>query len=167
MRPWLYAAALLFSGAASAVVLWNPYATLIVGTCDACILLGLEWKRALPILLSGWLLYLPLGAAISRALPPALGYLGAGLFTIVMAESLAFDYEASLLLGSPKGVDAETRALATELGKTHTRKVAVYVGLSLCIMAAAWVVSGTTSYASELAAVAVLLMLTIVVYASR
>lgn len=164
-RP--YAAVLLIAAAASAVVAWNPLATIIVGGSTAALLVGLQWKRVVPTLAAGWLLYLPMAVALTRFFPASWSYLASGLFAVVIPEKLVFEYEVSAVLGSPTGVDSETRSYISKLSAAHMREMSVYAVLVLGVMAVASLASGLTYYASELITAAVLLILVIVIYATR
>lgn len=158
---------LLCTAASAAVVLWNPLATVMVSACIAALLVGFRWKRVMPTLLAGWLLYLPLAVALTEFFPASWSYLASGLFVIVVSESLIFQYEASVVLESPTGVDAEARILLSDLSRAHGRKVSEYAALAVTVMVASFVISGLTHYASELIAATMLLMLIIVIYATR
>jgi hypothetical protein len=164
-RP--YAAILLTAAAASAVVAWNPLATVIIGGSTAALLVGLQWKRVVPTLAAGWLLYLPMAVTLTRFFPASWSYLAAGLFAVVVPEKLVFEYEVSAVLGSPTGVDAEARSRISKLSTAHTREMSVYAALALGVMAIASLASGLTSYASELITAAMLLILIIMIYATR
>jgi hypothetical protein len=164
-RP--YAALLLVAAAASAVVAWNPLATLVVGGSTLALLVGLQWKRVGPTLGAGWLLYLPMAVTLTRVMPPSWSYLAAGLFAVVVPERLTFEYEVSEVLRSPTGVDSEVRSRISRLSKAHWMETVKYAALALAVMAIASVASYLTSYASELITAAVLLVFLIVIYATR
>ena len=164
-RP--YAAILLIAAAASAVAAWNPLATVIVGGSTAALLVGLQWKRVVPTLAAGWLLYLPMAVALTRFFPASWSYLASGLFAVVIPEQLVFEYDVSAVVGSPTGVDAEARSYISRLSAAHTKKMSVYAALALGVMAVASLASGLTYYASELIAAAILLILVVMVYATR
>jgi hypothetical protein len=164
-RP--YAALLLVGEAASAAVVWNSLATIIVGGSTVALLAGLQWKRVVPTMMAGWLLYLPMAVALTQFFPASLSYLASGLFAVVVPERLAFEYDVSAALGSPSGVDAEARSRVSKLSKAHWRRMSVYAALALSVIAVASVVSGLTSYASELIMATILLILVIMVYSTR
>ena len=164
-RP--YAVILLVAAAASAVVAWNPLATVIVGGSTVALLAGLQWKRVVLTLAAGWLLYLPMAVALSQFFPASWSYLASGLFAVVVPEKLVFEYDVSAVLGSPSGVDAEARSYISRLSMAHTREMSVYAALALSVMAIASLASGLTSYASELITTATLLILIIMIYATR
>jgi len=161
------AALLLFAAAAAAVVLWTASATIVVGACVVVLFIGFRWKRVVLTMLSGWFLYVPLASALAKVLPAAWSYLASGLFVIVVSERLVFEYETSAVLVSRTGVDGEARSLISEVSRAHRRRLSVYVALSAGVMAASLVVAGLTSYASELIAATILLMLVTMVYATR
>ncbi len=164
-RP--YAIVLLLAAAAAAVVSWNPLASVLVTGCAALLVAGFVWKRVLPTLLSGLLVYPALAVALTRILPATWSYLASGLFVIVICERMTFEYEVSAVLGSPTGIDAGARSLVSEVSRAHTRKLALYVALAALVIAGSILVSAFTVYASELIAAAMLLMLVIYFYATR
>lgn len=164
-RP--YAVTMLLAAAAAAVVSWNPLASVMAGACAAFLVAGVVWKRVLPTLLAGVLLYPPLAMALTRLLPPAWSCLASGLFVIVDCERITFEYETSAMLGSPTGIDTEARSLVSEVSRAHTRKVFQYVALAALVIAGSVAASAFTVYASELIAAAMLLVLAIFVYATR
>ena len=86
---------------------------------------------------------------------------------IVVCERMTFEYEVSAVLVSPKGIDAETRSLASEVSRAHARKMSLYVALAALVIAGSAVASAFTVYASELIAAGMLLVLAIFVYATR
>jgi hypothetical protein len=158
---------LLCTGASAAVLLWNPFATIIVGAFTAALLIGFRWRRALPTILAGWLLYPPLAVALTAYLPALWSYLGSGLFVIVTSERLAFDYDASQVLEAPTGIDSEARSLLSEVARAHRRRLSTYAALAVAVMVASYAGSGLTHYASELIAATLLLLLIIVIYTTR
>jgi hypothetical protein len=158
---------LLCTGALAAVIIWNPLATFMVGACTVALLVGFRWKRGLPTLAGGWLLYPPLAVALTKFIPAFWSYLASGLFIIVVSERLIFEYEVSLVLESPVGVDAEARSLVSELSKAHAKKMSAYVALAVAVMAASAAVSDTTHYASELIAATLFLIIIIAIYVTR
>jgi hypothetical protein len=158
---------LLLAAAAAAVVSWNPLVSLLVAAGAASLLLGFVWKRALPTLIAGLLLYPPLALALIKALPASWSYLASGLFVIVVCERMTFEYDLSSALGSPTGIDAEARSLASEVSRAHARRVYQYSFLAGLVIAGSVVASGFTVYAPELIAAAILLMVAILVYATR
>jgi hypothetical protein len=164
-RP--YAIIFLLAAAAAAVLSWNPLASAMVAACAAFLLAGFVWKKVLPTLLAGLLLYPVLAAALSYILPLTWSYLASGLFAIVVCERMAFEYDVSAVLGSPTGIDAEARSLVSEVSRAHTRKMSIYVALAVLVIVGSAVASAFTVYASELIAAAMLLMFVIVVYAAR
>lgn len=164
-RP--YAALLLLAAAASAVAVWNTLATIVIGMSTVALLVGLQWKRVAPTLLAAWLLYLPMAVALTRFFPASWSYLASGLFAVVVPEKLVFEYEALAVLGCPTGVDAEAKSLVSKLSRTHGRKMLVYAALAVSVMAVSSVVSRMTSYASELITATILLILTIMIFATR
>jgi hypothetical protein len=164
-RP--YAVLLLVAAAGSAVAAWNPLATIVIGGSIAALLVGLQWRRAVPTLAAGWLLYLPMAVALIRIFPVSWSYLAAGLFAVVVPERLVFEYEVSAVLGSPTGVDAEARSHVSRLSMAHWRSLSIYTSLALIVMTVAAIASNLTSYASELITSAVLLIIIIAIYATR
>jgi len=164
-RP--YAAILLVASAASAVVAWNVLATLVIGASTAALLVGLRWRRVGPTLAAGWLLYLPMAVALARFFPAAWSYLAAGLFAVVVPERMAFEYDVSEALESPTGVDAEAKSSAVRLSKAHGRAVSIYASLALGVMVVSSLVAGLASYASVLITATVLLILAVLIYATR
>jgi hypothetical protein len=164
-RP--FAIILLLAAAVAAVVSWNPLASLLVAAGAAFLVAGFAWKRVMPTLLSGLLLYPALAMALTRVLPATWSYLASGLFVIVICERTTFEYEVSTVLGSPTGIDVEARSLAFEVSKAHARKVYLYVALATLVIAASAVASTFTVYAPELIAAAMLLMVAIFVYGTR
>lgn len=164
-RP--FALILILTAAAAAVVSWNPLASIMVAACLAFFLVGYVQKRPLPTLFAGLLLYPPLAWALTTAFPATWSYLASGLFAIVICEKMTFEYEVSTVLGSLTGIDSETRSLATEVSKEHTKKVSLYVALVALVIAGSAATSAFTSYASVLTASAMLLMLSILIYATR
>lgn len=164
-RP--FAIILLLAAAAAAAVSWNPLASVMVAACAASLLVGFVRKKVLPTLLAGLLLYPPLALALTRVLPATWSYLATGLFVIVICERATFEYEVSTVLGSPTGIDAEARSLASEVSKAHARKMYLYVALAALVIAGSAVASAFTVYAPELVAAAMLLMVAVFVYATR
>jgi hypothetical protein len=158
---------LLLAAAAAAGVSWNTLASVMVVACAASLLVGFMWKRPMPTLLAGLLLYPPLAAALTTVFPATWSYLASGLFVIVICERMTFEYEVSAVLGSPNGIDAEARSLASEVSRAHAKRVFLYVALAALVIAGSAVASAFTVYASVLIAVAMLLMLVILVYATR
>ena len=167
MSPRPYAFVLLFAAATAAVVSWNSLTSTLVAACTACLLVGFVWRRILPTLLAGVLLYPALALAMTAALPAAWSCLASGLFVIVVCERMTFEYEASEVLGSSTGVDAEARSLVSEVSRAHARKLALYVTLASLVIAGSALVSRFTVYASVLVAAAMLLMLAVLAYATR
>lgn len=164
-RP--YALILLLAAAASSVVSWNFLTSALAGACAASLLAGLAWKKAMPTLLAGCLVYPVLGVTLARVLPVAWSFLASGLFLIVVCERITFEYEVSEVLESPTGVDAEARSRASEVSKSHARKMAQFVALAALVMAGSAIVSAFSIYASVLVAAAILLVLVVLVYATR
>ena len=164
-RP--YAAVILTASAASAFILWSAMAATFIGMSIAVLLIGLQWKRVGPTLVAGWLLYLPMAVALTRFFPASWSYLASGLFAVVIPEKLTFEYEASAVLESPTGVDAETRSHISKLSRAHWRSLSIYASLALVVMTIAAVASNLTSYASELITAAMLLIIIVAVYATR
>jgi len=164
-RP--YAVILLAAAAGSAVAVWNPLATIIIGGSIAALLVGLQWRRVVPTLAAGWLLYLPMAVALIRILPVSLSYLAAGLFAVVVPERLVFEYDVSAVLGSRVGVDVEAKSHVSRLSKAHWRSLSIYTSLALIVMTVAAIASNLTSYASELITAAILLVIIIAIYATR
>jgi|GEM_PF-564785 len=162
-RP--FAVILLLAAAAAAVISWNPLASVMVGACAASLVAGFVWKKVLPTLIAGLLLYPPLAMALTTALPPSWSCLASGLFVIVVCERMTFEYEVSAVLVSPTGIDAETRSLASEVSRAHAKKMSLYVVLAAMVIAGSAVASAFTVYASELIAAAMLLVLAVFVYA--
>ena len=168
MSPRPYAIVLLFAAATAAVVSWNSLASTLVAACTACLLVGFVWRRILPTLLAGVLLYPALALAMkTAALSAAWSCLASGLFVIVVCERMTFEYDASEVLGSSTGVDAEARSLVSEVSRAHARKLVLYVTLASLVIAGSALVSTFTVYASVLVAAAMLLMLAVLAYATR
>jgi hypothetical protein len=159
--------ALLLAAAAAAVVSWDRLVSVIVAACLALLLVGFVWKRVVPTLLAGLLLYPALAVALTRVLPATWSYLASGLFVIVVCERMTFEYDLSAVLESPTGIDAEARSLASEVSRAHTRKISLYVALAALVIAGSAMVSAFTLYASVPIAAAMLLILVILVYATR
>ena len=164
-RP--FAMIFLLAAAAAAVVSWDLLASVTVVACAASLLVGLASKRPVPTLLAGLLLYPVLAVALTTVLPATWSYLASGLFAIVVCERITFEYEVSTVLGSPTGIDAEARSLVSEVSRAHTRKMSLYVALAASVIAISAATSAFTVYASELIAAAILLMLVVLVYATR
>jgi len=162
-----FAMIMLLAAAAAAAVSWNPLASLLVAACLGSLLAGFVWKKVLPTLLSGCLLYPALAMALTRLLPATWSYLASGLFIIVICEMVTFEYAMSSVVGAPTGIDAEAKSSASEVSRAHTKKISLYVALAALVIAGSAVASGFTVYASELIAAAMLLMLVILVYATR
>jgi hypothetical protein len=161
------AAILVLVATAAAVAAWNPVASVMVAACAIFLLVGLAWKRVLPTLLAGCLLYPVLAVALTRGLLATWSFLASGLFVIVVCERMTFEYELSTVLESPTGIDAEARSRALEVSRAHMRKISLYVALAAFVIAGSVVVSTFTVYASELIAATMLLMLVVLVYATR
>lgn len=161
------AVVLILIATAAAVAAWNPVASLMVGACAISLLAGLAWKRVLPTLLAGCLLYPVLAVALTRVLAPTWSFLASGLFVIVVCERMTFEYELSIVLESPTGIDAEARSRGLEVSRAHMRKTFLYVALAALVIAGSWVASAFTVYASELIVTTMLLMLVVLVYATR
>jgi hypothetical protein len=121
----------------------------------------------MPTLLAGLFLYPPLAVALTRVLPAAWSFLASGLFVIVVCERMTFEYEVSAVLESPTGVDAEVRSRVSEVSRAHARKISMYVGLAALVIAGSAAASAFTVYAPELIVAAMLLILVILVYATR
>ena len=164
-RP--YAMILLLAALAAAVVSWSSLASAMVVACAISLLVGLVWKRPMPTLLAGLFLYPPLAVALTRVLPAAWSFLASGLFVIVVCERMTFEYEVSAVLESPTGVDAEVRSRVSEVSRAHARKISMYVGLAALVIAGSAAASAFTVYAPELIVAAMLLILVILVYATR
>jgi hypothetical protein len=158
---------MLLAAASSALADRNVFATLFVVVAILALVVGLRRKGTLPTFMSGWLIYLPLGVALSGYFPPFWSYLGSGLFATAVPEKLSFEYDASAVLGSPTGVDAEVRSRLSALSSAHRNRMLKYAALSVGLMGVAAVVSGATSYASELIAATALLILLTALYATR
>jgi len=92
-RP--FAIILLLAAAAAAVASWNLLASAIAAACTASLLVGIAWKRVMPTMLAGLLLYPALAVALTRVLPTAWSCLASGLLLIVVCERMTFEYEAS------------------------------------------------------------------------
>ena len=164
-RP--FAIALLLSAAASAVVLWDALAAVLAAGCAVSLLVGLTWRRTMPTIFAGCLLYAPLAVALTSILPGTWGYLASGLFIIVISERMTFEYDVSAVLESPTGVDARVRSLVSDVSRAHARKLLTYAALATIVIAASAFASYFTVYASELVAASVLLMLVVLVYKGR
>jgi hypothetical protein len=158
---------LLCTGASVAAILWNPLATVMVSLSTVALLVGFRWKRGLPTWLAGWLLYLPLAVALTTILPVSWSYLLSGLFVIVSSERLVFEYEASVVLESRTGVDAEAKSLVSELSRAHGKRIFAYIGVAAVVMITSSAISGMTYYASELIAATLFVVLIIVLYVTR
>jgi hypothetical protein len=164
-RP--FAIILLLAAAAAAIVSWNPVVSVLAEACAASLLVGFVWRRVLPTLLAGLLLYQGLAVALTTFLPATWSYLTSGLFVIVTCERMTFEYEMSEVLGSPTGIDAEARSLVSKVSRMHSRKMARYVALAALVIAGSAVASAFTVHASELIVAAMLLFLAILFYATR
>lgn len=164
-RP--YTIILLIAAAASAVASWDLLASVLAAACAASLVAGFVWKRVLPTLLAGLLLYPPLAVALTRVLPAAWSYLASGLFVIVVCERMTFEYDVSKALESPTGIDAEARSRVSEVSRAHTRKMFLYVALAALVIAGSAATSAYTLYAPELIAAGMLLMLAVLFYATR
>lgn len=162
-----YAMILLLAAGAAAVASWGILASLLAASCAASLMAGLTWKRVMPTLLAGCLLYPVLAVALARVLPPAWSVFASGLFVIVVCERLTFEYELSVVLESPTGIDEEARSRASEISRAHARRMSLYIVLAVLVIAGSAAASAFTVYASELIAAAMLLMLTVLVYATR
>lgn len=158
---------LVLVASAAAVVVWNPLASILVAVCAISLLVGLAWKMVLPTLLAGCLLYPVLAVALTGVFSATWSFLASGLFVIVVCERMTFEYELSTVLESPTGIDAEARSQALEVSRAHIRKISLYVALAALVIAGSWTVSAFTVYASELIAATMLLMLVVLVYATR
>ena len=164
-RP--FAIILLLAAAAAAAVSWDPLVSVMVAACTVSLLVGIVWKRVMPTLLAGLLLYPDLAMALARVLPATWSYLASGLFVIVICERMTFEYEMSAVLESPTGVDAEARSLVSEVSRAHTKKMSMYIALAAFVITGSAAASAFTVYASELIAAAMLLMLVVLVYSTR
>jgi hypothetical protein len=164
-RP--FAITLLGTSAVAAVVSWNFLASLVVAACGTSLVVGFVWKRVLPTLIAGLLLYPVLAVALTTVLPATWSYLASGLFVIVLCERLTFEYDASRVLESPTGIDAETRSLVSQVSRAHTKKMFTYIALAALVVAGSAVASTYTVRASELIAAAMLLFLVVLIYAIR
>jgi hypothetical protein len=162
-----YATILLLSAVGAAVFAGNPLGSAMVAACVALLLAGYVWKKTMPTLLSGLLLYPVLAVALAGVLPVTWSFLASGLFVIVICERMTFEYEVSTVLESPTGIDAEARLRTSAVSKAHTRKMSMYVALAALVIACSTAVSVFTVYASELTVAAMLLMLALLVYATR
>ncbi len=164
-RP--YAMVLLLATTAAAVASWDFLMSVLAAVCAASLLAGLVWKRVLPTLFAGCLLYPVLAVALTRVFPATWSFLASGLFVIVVCERMTFEYDVSMVVESPTGVNAETKSWVSEVSRAHTRKMSRYVALAALVIAGAAAASASTVYASELVAAAMLLMLVVLVYATR
>lgn len=164
-RP--FAIILLLAAAAAAVASWNLLVSVMAAASTASLLGGIAWKRVMPTLLAGLLLYPALAVALTRVLPAAWSCLASGLFLIVVCERMTFEYDVSAVLESPTGVDAEARSLVSHVSRAHTKKMSTYVALAALVIAGSAAASAFTVYASELIVAAMLLMLVVFVYATR
>jgi len=59
------------------------------------------------------------------------------------------------------------RSLVSEFSRAHVRRMFLYVTLAALVIAGSAAISAFTVYASELVAAAMLLMLVVIVYATR
>ena len=164
-RP--YALLLLLSGAVSAAVLWYPLATGLVGAAAALLLAGFHWRRAMPTLVAGFLLYAPLALALAEALPALWSYILSALYVIVVCERMTFEYELSEVLRSPTGIDVDSESKVAKASREHAKGLAYFVSLSGLVMAGAAAASYLTVLAPEFIAAGILLMLVLVVYSRR
>jgi hypothetical protein len=162
-----FAMVLLLVAAAAAVASWDVLASVMVAACLASLLVGFLRRRLVPTLLAGLLLYPALAVALTKVFPATWSYLASGLFVIVICERMTFEYDLSAVLESATGIDTEARSLASEVSRAHTRKMSLYVALAALVIAGSAAASAFTVYASELIAAAMLLMLVILVYATR
>jgi len=165
-RP--YVLALLAATVLSVVVAWNSSLSLLAVAGSAVLAASLVRKSVNLALLAGCFLYLPLAVALSLALNlVALSYIASGLFIVVMTELATFQYELSAMLESPTGVDSEAASLASEVSRAHAKKLSLYLGLAVLVVAVSAGMAEATIYASELIAAAILLVLLVLVYATR
>ena len=165
-RP--YVLALPVMTAASVVVAWNSSLSLLAVAGAIILVGGLVRKSVNLALFAGCLLYLPIAVALSMAVHlVALSYLVSGLLIVVMTEMATFQFELSELLESPTGIDSEAASLVSSLSIAHTRKLSLYAGLAIVVVAASAGLAWGTVFAPELIAAAILLTLLVLVYASR
>ena len=164
-RP--FAIILLLAAAAAAVASWNTLVSVLAAASTASLLAGTARKRVMPTLLAGLLLYPALAVALTRVLPAAWSCFASGLFLIVVCERMTFEYEVSAVLECPTGVDAEARSLVSAVSRAHTKRMSIYVALAALVVAGSAAASAFTVYASELIVAAMLLMLVVLVYATR
>ena len=164
-RP--FAIALLLTAAATSVITLSFELTLLAALGTVFLLLGFTWKRTVPTLLAGCLLYVPLAVVLALMLPLTWSYFVSGLILIVICERITFEYDTGEVLGSPTGIDAGARSLVQEVSRAHARKISQYVALATLVILGSAAASYFTVYASELTSAAVLLMLVIIVYSTR
>jgi hypothetical protein len=158
---------LLVAAAAAVAVLRDSLVATLVGVGVALLLVGFVWRRVLPTLLAGLLLYPAFALALADVVPLAWSCLGSGLLVIVLCERITFEYEMSGALEAPTGVDSEASALASGLSKAHARRLSAYAALAALVIVGAAVASAFTLYASELIAAAMLLMVLVLYYSTR
>ncbi len=164
-RPFVLA--LVAAAAASAVAAGSTTEAALAAACVASLLVGYFWRRVTPTMVAGVLLYPPMVAGLSRAVPATWGCLLSGLFIVAVCEMATFEYDLTAALASPTGVDSEARRLAVRLSRAHTARVAVFFGLAGGVVACSAVVSSYALYSPAVVGAAALLMTTMVIYATR
>jgi hypothetical protein len=91
----------------------------------------------------------------------------AGLYVITISELIIFSRQTSFMLESSLGVDTQARSLLSQLSRVHMVRLAYFIALGVILTAVSYLASSLTTYASELIAVAILLLMAMVYYANR
>jgi hypothetical protein len=161
-------AALLYLTAGVAAVIDPSSVGLALATGSVVLLtVGYRFKGEFTMMVSGWLLYLPLAVAFAPVLGPFWGYLASGTYLAVITERLGFETQVSFAIEASAGVDAEGKRLAQELSARHLRRLAMVIVLVVAIAGLSLAASVVLSAVSVLILASVMLLVAVGVYATR
>lgn len=161
--------ALLFLGseAFSAALAESSVGLVLVALSLVALFVGYVKRSGRTTVGAGLCLYYPLSLALSRIVSGAWSYLASATVLIVITEGLAFQYQLSSVLDSPRGVDEESRLLASALSKSHTSSLVWFTLLSSVVSSFSLVASKAPQFAPLIAAAAIALMVVTRLYARR
>ena len=138
-----------------------------MGLSVTFLLFGLYKVRPFLVQLAGWFSYLPIAFAADQFVQGIIPFMIAGLYVITISELIIFSRQTSFMLESSLGVDTQARSLLSQLSRVHMVRLAYFIALGVILTAVSYLASSLTTYASELIAVAILLLMAMVYYANR
>jgi hypothetical protein len=161
------AAALYGTAAVAAIVDPGPLGLGLSAGSVILLTLGYRFRGDLALVASGWLLYLPLAAALAYALGPFWSYLASGAYLVAVTERLSFDNQLSVVLEAPGGIDAEGKRLSDELSANHLRRVMTVALLVIAIATLSAAASLVVSAVTVLVLASLMLFIVVGMYARR